>query len=146
MSKEHQLLETIQRIYKMIDRKTTQYIQRDNPTDLTTMQAIVLQYIMVESKKRDVFNKDIENFFVVKSSSVTSMIHFLERGGYVRREDSAEDGRMKRLVLTEKSRQIEGWLCGTINEYIFNTFAGFSETEKEELQALLNKMLESLSV
>ena len=97
MSKEHQLLETIQRIYKMIDRKTTQYIQRDNPTDVTTMQAIVLQYIMVESKKRDVFNKDIENFFVVKSSSVTSMIHFLERGGYVRREDSAEDGRMKQI-------------------------------------------------
>ena len=52
----------------MIDRRTTQYIQRDNPTDLTTMQAIVLQYIMVESRKRDVFNKDMEKVFVVKSS------------------------------------------------------------------------------
>ncbi|MCI8401356.1 MAG: winged helix DNA-binding protein [Lachnospiraceae bacterium] len=146
MSKEHQLLETVQRIYKMIDRRTTQYIQRDNPTDLTTMQAIVLQYIMVESRKRDVFNKDIENFFVVKSSSVTSMIHFLERGGYVRREDILEDGRMKRLVLTDKSRQIEDWLCGTINEYIYHTFEDFTEEEKDELQALLKKMLVKLSV
>lgn len=146
MSKEHRLLETTQRIYKMTDRKTTQYIQKDNPTDLTTMQAIVLQYIMVESKKRDVFNRDIENFFVVKSSSVTSMIHVLERGGYVRKEDIAEDGRMKRLVLTEKSRQIEEWLCGTVNEYIYNTFEGFSEEEKDELQVLLNKMLANLSV
>ena len=146
MSKEHQLLETIQRLYRMADRKTAWYIQRDNPTDLTPMQAVVLQYIMVESKKRDVFNKDIENFFVVKSSSVTSMIHFLERGGYVRRETVAEDGRMKRLVLTEKSRRIEEWLCGTVNEYIYNTFADFSEDEKDALLFLLNKILAKLSV
>ena len=76
-------------------------------SELTCIQGIVLHYIIVENDRRDVFPKDLEEFLGIKGSSVTSLINNLEQGGYLRRESLESDGRYKKLVLTEKTREMQ---------------------------------------
>ena len=75
---------------------------------LTSVQALTLQYVLVESEKRDVFQKDLEEFLEIKGSSVTSLLNNLERNGYLRREPLAEDARYKRLVPTKEAYSLRG--------------------------------------
>ena len=94
--------------YDKLNRKMQRYFSSFfTGTAVTSIQALVLQYLIVETKKRDVFPKDLEEFLEIKPSSVTSLISNLERNGYLRRESLAKDGRYKKLVLTEKTMEME---------------------------------------
>lgn len=144
MQIEYRLMDKIEKMGQGIKKKIVIDMQKDNPTTLTATQAVVLHYILVNSKQHDVFNRELEEFFNIKSSSVTTMIHYLERAGYVRREMVAEDKRLKKLAITDKTKEIEEWLCGVIDYYIVSTFAGFSLEEMEVFEKLVEKALLNL--
>ena len=140
MTIEYELMDLFQKILVLNNQSHTRYIQRNNPTSLTDSQAIVLDFILVESKKRDVFSKDLEAYFGIKPSSVSSMIDYLEKAGYIDRQTLAEDKRLKKLVPTSKARGIEDWLLETIHNSIVDVFAGFTVEEMQELKSLMEKM------
>jgi DNA-binding MarR family transcriptional regulator len=70
---------------------------------LTGPQAFILHFIYVNSKNRDIFQRDIEAEFDIRRSSVTGILHGLERGGFIQRESVKDDARLKKLTLTEKA-------------------------------------------
>ena len=140
MMTEYQLLDLFQKLVILKDRSNTRYIQAHNPTPLTDTQAIVLDYILQESRMHDVFAKDLEAYFGIKGSSVNSMVNYLEKEGFVSREVLPEDNRLKRLVPTDRAREIEPWLLETIHYSIVDTFAGFTEEEMQDLKSLMEKM------
>ena len=107
--------------YDKLNRKMQRYFSSFfTGTAVTSIQALVLQYLIVETKKRDVFPKDLEEFLEIKPSSVTSLISNLERNGYLRRESLAKDGRYKKLVLTEKTMEMEEEIEKCIDrDYLF---------------------------
>lgn len=142
---EYQLMDLFQKILVLNSRSHTQYIQSDNPTSLTDTQAIVLDYILVESRTRDVFGKDLESYFGIKASSVNSMVNYLEQAGFVVRETLAEDKRLKKLVPTDAAHDIEDWLLEIIHDSIVDVFAGFTDEEMQELKRLMEKMQVNLS-
>ena len=145
MMTEYELMDLYQKITVLNDQAHTRYIQTDNPTPLTDTQAIVLHYILFESRKRDVFGKDLESYFGIKASSVNSIINYLETAGYVRREPVKEDRRLKKLVATERAREIETWLMEIIHYGVVDIFAGFTEEEMQELKSLMEKMRVNLT-
>ena len=145
MMTEYELMDLYQKITVLNDQAHTRYIQTDNPTPLTDTQAIVLHYIMFESRMRDVFGKDVESYFGIKASSVNSIINYLEAAGYVHREPVREDRRLKKLVATERAREVENWLMETIHYGVVDIFAGFTEEEMQELKSLMEKMRVNLS-
>ena len=53
MLTEYQLMDLFQKIMVLNDRSHTKYIQADNPTPLTDTQAIVLDYILQETRTHD---------------------------------------------------------------------------------------------
>ena len=71
------------------------------------------------------YQKDIENEFSARKSTVSSVITNLEEKGYVRRIPVKEDKRLKQLVLTEKAdaitnhiRNVNGHINGMIRKDI----------------------------
>ena len=110
---------------------------------LTSIQALVLHYIIVESKNRDIFTKDLEEFLGIKGSSVTSLVNNLVRGGYLRRESLADDGRFKKLVLTEKTRGIEEEIVKRVTEYMKSMFVDIQEADLKVFEAVIQKMTEN---
>lgn len=144
MQIEYRLMDKIEKMNQGVKKKIVADIQKENPTTLTATQAVVLHYILIASQFHDVFNRELEDFFNIKSSSVTTMVHYLERAGYIRKEAVAEDKRLKKLIITDKTREIETWLCGFIDNYIVSTFTGFSQEEMEVFEKLVEKMLPNL--
>ena len=140
MMTEYQLLDLFQKLIILKDRSNTRYIQAHNPTPLTDTQAIVLDYILQESRMHDVFAKDLEAYFGIKGSSVNSMVNYLEKEGFISREILPEDNRLKRLVPTASAREIEPWLLEVIHYSIVDVFAGFTDEEMQDLKSLMEKM------
>ena len=79
-------------------------IDRMIQDDLTIMQKHILKFILLETMHRDLYQKDIEEEFQVRKSTVTGYVQLLEKNGYLTRESAREDARKKRLVPTEKAK------------------------------------------
>ena len=109
-------------------------------TSLTGIQGLTLHYIIVESQYRDVFPKDLEDFLEIKGSSVNSLINNLEKNGYLRRESISEDGRYKKLVLTEKTRAVEQEIVSRVGAYMKDMFVGIPEEDLAAFERVITKM------
>ena len=59
----------------------------------------ILTYLSYHSD-RDIYQKDIENDFCIRPSSVSKVIRLMETKGLIRREAVPSDARLKKLVLT----------------------------------------------
>lgn len=103
---------------RVINHKISQY-------GVTGIQGKIIGFIKFESVKRDVFQKDIEEEFDIRRSSVTSVITLLEKKGYVKRVSVLKDARLKKLVLTEKGLELH-------NE-VYNDIDNFESYVKDEL-------------
>lgn len=111
---------------------------------LTSSQATVLYYIMTSSSDTDIFPKDLEIYLDLKKPSVTSLLNYLEQNGYIRREDVSYDGRCRKLVLTDKSKEMQEDILNRISEYRTSVFDGISEEEIGVFDSVLQKMIRNM--
>ncbi|MGN0637658.1 MAG: MarR family winged helix-turn-helix transcriptional regulator [Huintestinicola sp.] len=80
-----------------------------------------------------VYQKDIENSFGIKRSSVASILANMEKGGYIIREVDKSDARIKKVFLTDEGQKLQteiGRTIGMIEEMITRNM---SDKEKREL-------------
>ena len=140
MSDEKKLMEKYDKLNRRIRRYFSSFF---TGTSLTSIQALILHYIIVESEKKDIFPKDLEEFLEIKGSSITSLISNLERNGYLRRESLASDGRYKKLVLTEQTLAIQDDITSRINEYMQSIFVGISEDDLKVFEKCIMQMTEN---
>lgn len=112
---------------------------------LTDTQSRVLQYIWEQSRKREVFQKDIEDEFGIRRSSVTQIIQVMERDELIVRETVQRDARLKKLVLTERANQIQKTMWGKIWKMETELEENISSEEKKILLDLLHKISKNLA-
>lgn len=68
---------------------------------LSSIQSRVLGYVYFQSERgKKVFQRELEEEFKIRKSSVTSVIQILEKKGLIRRTGVPGDARKKELVLT----------------------------------------------
>ena len=103
-----------------------------------------MQYISEESKTREVFQKDIEEAFQIRRSTVTQILQLMERDGLIERENVARDARLKKLVLTVKGHEIEGIMKGQISDMEERIVKNISAKEREMLLIVLEKIRKNL--
>ena len=134
---EKKLMEQYDKMNRKMQRHFASYF---SDSQLTCIQGIVLHYIIVENDRGDIFPKDLEEFFWIKGSSVTSLINNLERDGYLRRESLESDGRYKKLVLTEKTREMQEDILRRVYDYIHSMFAGIPEDHLKIFESVILQM------
>ena len=61
-------------------------IQEEEDSLTTNMQRLVLHYILFESLKRDIYQKDVEKEFQIRRSTATGTLQILEKNGFINRE------------------------------------------------------------
>ena len=107
-------------------------------------QGNILNYILVESQNRSVYQKDIEQEFGLRPSTATETLKSLEKNGLIKRETDPNDGRYKKIVFTEKAEQIEAVLKSEIEESEMILLQGVTEEERQEFLRIAEKMLQNL--
>lgn len=74
--------------------------------NVTRNNGWILNYLAHHSD-RDIYQRDIENAFYIRRSTVSKVIRLMESKGLLRREAVPGDARLKKLVLTAEGRRIQ---------------------------------------
>lgn len=113
--------------------------------ELNGLQARILGFIDYNDKiNKDVYQKDIEAEFKIRRSSVTSVLNTMEKNGYVIRQSVLSDARLKKLVLTEKAKQVSRAHHNSIESFERNLINNMTQEEISTFKTLLAKVVANL--
>ena len=113
--------------------------------ELTGNNMFIIGYLAKYGEK-DLFQKDLEEFFSVRRSTMSAIILRMEKKGFLIRESVSYDARLKKLVLTEKGKHIHEMIESRIMDTEEKLAAGLSEDEKRTLCFLLEKLRRNLEL
>ena len=99
---------------------------------------------LAHRKDRDVFQKDLEEFFSVRRSTMSNIVLRMEQKGFLIRKPVLHDRRLKKLVLTEKGESLHVMMESVVLRTEEKLTEGFSEEERETLSRLLEKLRRNL--
>ena len=134
----------ISKINHIISRKMDASVISAIDDNLTISLAYVIDFICNEVKDKDVFQKDLESVFDLKRSSISLMLNNMEKSGLIERMLVKEDGRLKKIVLTEKSIKIYEKISDAIDLIENKLSENITEEEVKVFQNVLNKIRNSL--
>ena len=124
-------------------RKIDHKVSQDG---LTTVQGRVIGYLAKKERTGEVvFQRDVEEEFHIRRSSVTSVIQGLEKNEYITRESVAQDARLKKIILTDKGRKINESVRETIFSEERKILQVLTDEEKEQFFYLIEKLEKGLS-
>lgn len=133
----------VHRLEKLMARRRGYSAAHQDADRQTGMHGYLLRYLY-ENQERDVFQRDIEKAFSISRSSVTVTLQLMEKNGLIRRESVAQDARLKRIVLTQKARDLHRQIEADILAFESNLARGISEEEQEVFLRVAKKMQENL--
>ena len=108
---------------------------------MTGMQMRLLGHLrMKEALGECVYQKEIEEIFRIKRSSVTSVLQTLEKKNMIIRESVPGDARIKKLVLTDKARAIQTCSFQRLTEMEQQMRSLFSEEEFQNFLDYMNRI------
>lgn len=112
--------------------------------DLTIMQKHILKYILLETMHRDLYQKDIEEEFQIRKSTVTGYVQLMEKNGFLTRESDKDDARKKRLVPTAKAEELRGYILDDIKRNEKMMVEGISDEDVTTCKQVLYHVLQNL--
>ncbi len=133
----------VHRLERLMARQRGYSAAHQDADRQTGMHGYLLRYLY-ENQERDVFQRDIEKAFSISRSSVTVTLQLMEKNGLIRRESVAQDARLKRIVLTQKARDLHRQIEADILAFESNLARGISEEEQEVFLRVAKKMQENL--
>lgn len=133
---------------KMINRISNRLRRRSGKAQetigITGAKGNILNYILLESEKHNVYQKDIEKEFGLRPSTATEVLKNLEEEELIVRIQDEEDGRYKKIVFTDKAEMIRGALRGEIEKTEELLLKEITPEEQEIFMKITAKMLENL--
>ncbi len=107
-------------------------------------QGNILDYILVESAHRSIYQKEIEQEFGLRPSTATEALKLLEAKELICRIPEEKDGRYKRIVFTPKAMAVQENLRKEIRESEAILLRGITPKEQECFLKIMGKMLKNL--
>ena len=104
---------------------------------------------LVEDLKADSANVmvmilELESEFGITRSTASRVLRLMEQKGLVERQSVPHDARLKKLVLTERSRRLVQEMCQTGMTIDTRLLRGFSSDEVQTLYGFLDRMFRNL--
>ncbi|CEQ24482.1 MarR family transcriptional regulator [[Clostridium] sordellii] len=134
----------ISKINHIISRKMDASVINAIDDNLTISQAYVIDFISIEGKNKEIFQKDLEREFDLKRSSVSLMLNNMEKSDLIERVPVTEDARLKKIVLTEKSKKIYEKISIAIDSIEARLSEDITQEEIEVFQRVLEKIRSNL--
>lgn len=130
-------------INNLIDR-AMELGKRAEGNTLTRAQCSIIHFLSV-SGDEIVYQKDIESTFHISGATASNMLKGMEKNGYIKRISSNSDGRLKRIILTEKAVKQEQNARINIERMERQLTKGMSEEQCQLLHRALSDILDNLT-
>ena len=113
------------------------------PYGITGKQAIILTFISFNSDK-ELTQKDFEQEFNLRPSTVNSLLNYLEDGGFLTRTVSNTDGRAKIITAEEKGKRLFDVILNCMQVQDDLIVKGFTEEEQIQLHSYLHRIMNNI--
>ncbi|WP_106449074.1 MarR family winged helix-turn-helix transcriptional regulator [Trichococcus alkaliphilus] len=133
----------IRSLWQQIKRLMNRHLTENDGYGLTGMQFAIVSYIAKESAERDVFQKDLEQKFDIRKSTVTGILNTMERDGLLLRETVPYDARLRKMILTDKALQAKKNSEQVIDTVENQLSKGLTEEEIATFLTILEKILKN---
>lgn len=100
--------------------------------------------VLAHNDDKEVFQRDLEETFGVTRSTVSKVVNLMVQKGLIERSPVEYDARLKKLSLTDKSRELIGYMQEDNDNLDAVLTEGFSEEEKAQVAAYLRRMKNNL--
>ncbi|WP_412989046.1 MarR family winged helix-turn-helix transcriptional regulator [Pediococcus siamensis] len=131
-------------LHILANRSTRKFNETFLGDDITGKQGGILHYLLLRAGKKDVYQRDIEENFSIRRSSVTSLLQKLEDKNYITRESVAGDARLKRIVLTPKALKFRTNVVQGTYDFEDVLLDGISEADIQVWQNVTTQMIHNL--
>ena len=98
----------------------------------------ILRYLE-DHRDQDVFQKDLENTFKIRRSTISKTVELMEQKQLLERVPVNGDGRMKKLCLTPKADQVLADIRKTVDELECSLRESYSPEDYHTLMQLLKQ-------
>lgn len=129
----------IRNLSRQIGRRADSCAGRQYLDSLTGTNGWIIGYI-ANNSEREIFQKDIEETFAVRRSTVSRVVTLMEQKGLIVRESVDSDGRLKKLMLTDKAWEIHRMIDAEMKELESDIVEGISEEDIETFMRIAEKM------
>lgn len=130
----------IGRIQNIIARKIDIVLSNNFNGQLSSTQILIIDYIMISNSKTDIYQKDIERDFKLTRSAVSLSLNSMEKKGFIVRQGVEKDGRLKKIILTEKAKCLHTQINSIISEIESKIAENLSDEEVQSFLKTLNKI------
>lgn len=130
-------------IRRYLDHNSEIMRELDN---LTCSNKWIIGYLFdAEEEGRDVFQRDLEQNFGITRSTVSKVLSLLEKKELIKRESVSHDARLRKLVLTENSRELGREMRREAEEMERRLRSGFSPEEIALMCSFIQRMQDNLN-
>ncbi|WP_320129809.1 MarR family transcriptional regulator [uncultured Sphaerochaeta sp.] len=113
---------------------------------ITGNNAWIIGYLSENAEEgRDVYQRDIEDHFHITRSTVSNVLSLMEQKDLILRQTVDQDGRLRKIVLTEKAQKLENLMKQDISEMEQILTKGFSEAELKIFYGFLQRVQKNVS-
>ncbi|MCC8028569.1 MAG: MarR family transcriptional regulator [Lachnospiraceae bacterium] len=123
------------RICRLLDNAP----ERRRLEEVTGKNTWIIGYI-AHNEGTDVFQRDLEKQFGITRSTASKVVNRMVKKGIIERQSVPEDARLKKLVLTERSREIHQRMEAEFRDMEDTLVEGFSAEEIEQMREYLLRM------
>ena len=150
MDIENTVLVRIKKTSNLLDRfmaEVKSNIERkvDEAKDISPIQGRIIMFLDTESKKGEVFQKDIETHFDIRSSTAAINLRRMENSGLITRRVDADDVRKKTVSLTQKSKRSISQARTELENAERRATKGLTRKELDLFFQVLDKITENIS-
>ncbi len=117
--------------------------QQFESRNISMMQRWIIGHL-ARNEDRDIYQKDLEQELKIGKSTLTEILHVMEKNNLVVRVASKKDGRCKKLVLTKAAEAIHEEIEQGIVEFERRLRNNITDEELQTFFNLVNRMLENV--
>ena len=134
----------ISKINHIISRSLDSAVINTIDNTLTVSQAYVIDFISMQGDNQDVFQKDLEKAFDLKRSSISLMLNNMEKSDLIKRVPVTEDARLKKIILTDKSKELYEKISKAIDSVENRVCENITPDELKIFKSVLDKIRNNL--
>ena len=124
--------------------KRTIFLSSHQDSGLTSMQNRILNFILLHTLEKPLYQKDIEKEFNIRKSTATEILKLMEKNGFICRECSPKDARLKEIIPTKKALAMRQNVMENIRVTEAKLRQGVSEEDYDTFMRVLKKMSDNL--
>lgn len=132
----------VRQLSNMIKSHGEQHGLRYDCQNISMMQRWIIGYLS-EHEYEDVYQKNLEEHMHIGKSTLTEILHLMEKNGLVIRQTSEKDGRYKKLILTRRAQDIHEEVLHDVAQYEQQLRKGISPEDLQMFFRVLNQIIEN---